>query len=300
MSALPTPIDVLCVGHASVDLNFSVPHYPAPDEKTVATALLTCGGGPASNAAVTVTRLGYRSAFAGYLGNDAWGDMHVRELVDAGIDTSLIVRGAAATPLSVVLIQPNGKRALINYRGDTPHLPENSVDFSGLMAKVMLFDGHEPLLSEPLARDARAKGVKTVLDAGSVHMDTRTLLSQVDYLICSEKFAREFTGETNAVIAAQRLNAFAPHVVITLGERGLVWRNAQDSGSLPAFQVEVVDTTGAGDAFHGAFAACLAANRTWRDTLYYASAVAALCCTRTGARTGIPNRREVDEFLGSI
>lgn len=129
--------------------------------------------------------------------------------------------------------------------------------------KVILFDGHEPHLSVPLVQVAKAKGIKTVLDAGSVHEGTKALIHQVDYPVCSENFAHQFTGESDGRCAADRLSTYAPSVVVTLGEQGLVWRNPQSRGAMSAFDVEAVDTTGAGDAFHGAFAACLAANLTW-------------------------------------
>lgn len=106
-SSQKIPIDVLCVGHASFDLNFVVSRHPGPDEKATASSLVGCGGGPA----VTVARLGYRSAFAGYLGNDLWGEQHFQDLVQAGVLSNLIVRGEASTPLSVALIKPDGQRA---------------------------------------------------------------------------------------------------------------------------------------------------------------------------------------------
>lgn len=292
-------IDVLCIGHASFDLNFTVSQHPGSDEKTVASSLVSCGGGPAANAAVAVSRLGYRSAFAGYLGNDVWGERHLQELAQAGVCTDLVARGLAPTPLSVILIQPDGKRALVNYRGGTDYLLAGSIDFSAIVPKVILFDGHEPLLSAPLVQAAKENGIKTVLDAGSVHEGTKALINWVDYLVCSEKFARQFTSEIDEQRAAERLSAYAPHVIITLGERGLIWKSLRDSGHVPAFEVDVVDTTGAGDAFHGAFAACIAASQTWNDTLVYSSAVAALCCMCVGARPGIPNRQQVHEFLQS-
>jgi sulfofructose kinase len=290
-------VDVLCVGHASFDLTLAVPQHPGPDEKCVASSLIGSGGGPAANAAVAVARLGYRAAFAGYLGRDVWGEQHVLELIQAGVLTDLIARGSAPTPLSVVLVKPDGKRSLVNYRGRTAPLPADRIDFSNTVPKVILFDGHEPFLSVPLAGMARDKGIKTVLDAGSVHPGTRALASRVDYLICSEHFAREFTGVGDADQALARLFESQSAVVVTLGENGLIWRTAQGTGRRPAFKVEVVDSTGAGDAFHGAFAACLAAGRAWEETLRYASAVAALCCTQSGARPGIPTRQQVDEFL---
>lgn len=283
-------VDVLCVGHASYDLIFSVSRHPGADEKIVADSLLSCGGGPAANAAVCVSKLGLTSAFAGYLGRDLYGDKHFQELTDYGVNTALIVRGASPTPLSTILVKPDGKRCLINYKGDTQALPADALNLSRVPAKVVLFDGHEPLISLPLADKARQANISTVLDAGSVHEGTLALMSRVDYLVCSEKFACQYAGDERKALS--RLAELAPSVVITLGEQGLIWQRGNEQGALPAYPVTAIDTTGAGDAFHGAFAAAMAAGMEWQVLLQYASAAGALCCTKMGARLGLPDREE--------
>jgi sulfofructose kinase len=283
-------VDVLCVGHASYDLIFSVNQHPGADEKIVAENLLSCGGGPAANAAVCVTKLGLTSAFAGYLGRDIYGDKHYQELNDYGVNTKLIIRGTSPTPLSTIIVKPDGKRCLINYKGDTQALASNALNFSNVSAKVVLFDGHEPYISLPLAEKARQSKIPTVLDAGSVHEGTLALMSHVDYLICSEKFASQYAGNEHQALS--QLAKLAPVVIITLGERGLIWQRGNEQGALPAYPITAIDTTGAGDAFHGAFAAALAAGMDWQTQLQYASAAGALCCMQMGARLGLPSQKE--------
>jgi sulfofructose kinase len=283
-------VDVLCVGHASYDLIFSVNQHPGADEKIVAESLLSCGGGPAANAAVCVAKLGLTSAFAGYLGHDIYGDKHYQELNDYGVNTKLIIRGASPTPLSTIIVKPDGKRCLINYKGDTQALASNALNFSNVSAKVVLFDGHEPYISLPLAEKARQSKIPTVLDAGSVHEGTLALMNHVDYLICSEKFASQYAGNEHQALS--QLAKLAPVVIITLGERGLIWQRGNEQGALPAYPITAIDTTGAGDAFHGAFAAALAAGMDWQTQLQYASAAGALCCMQMGARLGLPSQKE--------
>ena len=297
MSCNKIGIDVLCVGVSSYDLTFLLSHHPQPDEKIFSKSLTECGGGPAANAAVTVSKLGFKSAFAGYLGNDFYGKKHFQELKSAEVLTDLIVIGDEPTPISVSLVKPNGQRSLINYRRKTDYLKEKSVDFSNIEPSVILFDGHEPEISLPLAKTARSRGIKTILDAGSVHRGTKALVDQVDYLICSKKFARDFTGEEKEESALEKLFKYSSNVVITLGEQGLLWKNLLGEGKRTAFKVDACDTTGAGDAFHGAFAVCVACKKDWEKTLEYSSAVAAICCKKAGARTGIPNREEVEKFI---
>ncbi|WP_394752441.1 carbohydrate kinase family protein [Crenothrix sp.] len=287
MAVNPIAVDVLCVGHASYDLVYSVPHHPGPDEKMLADSFVSCGGGPAANAAVMTSKLGLKSAFVGYLGRDLYGEMHRQELIDNAVVVAGLVRGISPTPLSMVLVKPDGKRALINYKGETKPLPENAVDFSTIKAKVILFDGHEPQLSIPLAKVAKTQGIPTVLDAGSVHEGTLALMDKVAYLACSEKFAVQLLGNEEAALS--HLAKVSPNVVITLGERGLIWQQGKTRGAFPAFSVNVVDTTGAGDAFHGAFAAAIALEMEWDEVLRYASAAGALCCTKAGARLGLPS-----------
>ena len=132
---------------------------------------------------------------------------------------------------------------------------------------MILFDGHEPEVSLALMKAIEGRGISTVLDAGSVHRGTLKLLERVDYLVASQKFARECTGRENPEQAALKLGQACSAVVITLGEAGLAWKNKERSGSLPAFPIDAVDTTGAGDAFHGAFAAGLANGKPWKDLL---------------------------------
>lgn len=297
MNDTSNSLDVLCVGHASYDLILSVPRHPAADEKTVAGDMLCCGGGPAANAAVCVSRLGYRAGFCGYLGEDVHGDSHLEELTMQAIDTRFVRRGDTPTPLSVVLVKPDGSRALVNYKGETRALPTGSIDFSNLSTRVLLADGHEPWLTRQLLTQPHTPRPISVLDAGSLHEGTQILLDKMDYLACSEKFARQYAGSVDS--ALDRLAALAPAVVITLGEHGLVWRCGAESGRLAAPAVQAVDTTGAGDAFHGAFAAGLAAGMPWPELLRYASAAGAFCCTVLGARPGQPVIEELATVLAA-
>lgn len=294
---MKTQVDVLCVGHAAYDLVFAVNRHPKADEKTFAEKFISCGGGPAANAAVTVSRLGLKSAFAGYLGNDVFGQLHLAELKQEAVNTDLLIRSDSPTPLSAILVKPDGRRTVVNFKGATPPLTADRIKFSGWQPRVVLFDGHEPEISLALLKTIKGRDISTVLDAGSVHRGTLKLLQEMDYIVASQKFAREYSGEEDPQQAALKLARFSSAIVITLGEAGLVWKTADGSGSLPAFSVDAMDTTGAGDAFHGAFAAGLASGKRWNDLLTYASAVGALCCTGYGSRPSIPTAKEVSEFL---
>lgn len=293
----PFSVDVLCVGYASFDLTMLVDHHPAADEKCFASAMAECGGGPAANAAVAVARLGGTSAFAGYLGDDSFGARHLAELAAEGVRTELVVRGPQATALSIILVKPGGARTVVAYKAADSGLREKEVDFSACGAGAILFDGHQTAVSLPLADAAGKSGIPTVLDAGSVHEGTVALARKVDYLVASEKFALRFSGEQDPGKALRILGRMAPFAAITMGERGILWKSGAEEGMMPAFSVDAIDTTGAGDTFHGAFALGVSRGQSMDTILEYAGAAAALCCTKAGARLGIPTHGEVERFL---
>jgi sulfofructose kinase len=255
------------------------------------------GGGPAANASVTVARLGGLAAFCGYLGRDLFGDLHLAELRAEGVLTDWVVRGPHPTPLSMILVKPDGKRTVVNFKEETPPLEPGQVDLSRLAPGVLLMDGHEPELSLTLIREARRRGVPTVLDAGSVQSGAGRLAGHVDHLIASSRFARELTGEIDARRALRSLSTLAPVVAVTLGEEGFLWRREDREEHWPALPVEVVDTTGAGDVFHGAYALEIARGGSVEGAFRMARAAAALSCTGLGARSPIPDRASLDNWL---
>ena len=186
---------------------------------------------------------------------------------------------------------------MINYKADTPPLSADLISIDPAPFRVLLFDGHEPHLSMALRNKARSLGIPTVLDAGSLHQGTEHLASEVDYLVASEKFAREYTGCSDPRTGCSHLAELSPCAVVTMGDQGLVWQQGSRQEFLPAFSVQAVDTTGAGDIFHGAFALGVAQGMDIRENLLRAAAAAALGCTKVGARSGIPTKWEVQEFL---
>jgi len=219
------------------------------------------------------------------------------EFHDAGVNTDWVIRGTEPTPLSTILVKPDGLRTIVSYRGNSEGACAGKFDLTNLHAKSILIDGNQFALATALTAHASAHHIPTVIDADALRPQTAALVEQVDYVVASERFAQEYSGQQNATMGMELLATVAPNVVVTLGGRGLLWQRGSEQGALPAFAVPVVDTTGAGDAFHGAFAAGLAHGMTWQELLRYASAVGALCCTKVGGRVGIPTAMEVTAFL---
>lgn len=315
------PSRVVCAGMSTWDLIFSVSHHPGEDEKMFASNFTACGGGPASNAAVTAARLGVPSAFTGKMGTDHFSRAHEQELIDAGVDTSLLVHDGPGMPVSSITVKPDGSRSVVNYRPlkneeDPPSLPADSVSrplspesdracvssrrFAATENRdhpiVYLFDGHDLEASLRLLEKA-PENSSVILDAGSVHEGTQALFPLADYLITSADFAESWSGKTDPAEALPYLEESALLAVITLGSDGLIWSCAGERGRLAAFEVDAVDSTGAGDVFHGAFAAGLILGLEMPEILVFASAAAALDCMSLGGRPGIPNNRQVARFL---
>jgi len=299
-------MDVLCVGHAAWDISMLVPNYPAENSKAEIETMIECGGGPAANAAYLLSRWGAACALASDLGADSYAERILAEFAAVGTDTSLVRRNPqGATPVSVVLVnQANGSRTIINRkvrRSGSPLGISCPASWDS-PPRVLLFDGHE--LEASLAALRVFPQAKSVLDAGSLREGTRVLAERVDYLVSSERFARQTAElpdldsperQRAAIAALYRING--RRVVITLGERGLVHGTAEEIEHLPAFPARTIDTTGAGDIFHGAFASGVLAGFSWLETLRLASAAAALSVAVRGGRPSIPSLAQVHEVL---
>lgn len=240
------------------------------------------------------------------LGADSCAERILKEFAAVGTDTTLVRRNPEnATPVSIILVnQSNGSRTIVNRKLPRPSSPLtiSHPPAWGPPPKVLLFDGHE--LTASLEALKLFPQAKSVLDAGSLRDGTRVLAERVDYLVSSERFARQTIGlaeldtpgrQQAAVAALHRLNGRP--VVITLGERGLVHGTADRVEHLPAIPVRAVDTTGAGDIFHGAFAYGVLTGLPWLETLRLASAAAAFSVAAPGGRPSIPLLAHVREML---
>jgi sulfofructose kinase len=303
-------MDVLCIGLAGYDLVFPLPEFPREDGKYEAGALYASGGGPAANAAYLLSRWGAACGLACVLGRDAWGDRVRAEFKAAGTDLRFSRVGPGdATPLSSIWVnRANGSRTIVNHRarGEPLHIDLTDAG-SRLEPKLLLMDGHEPEASLE-AMDAWPRAV-TVLDAGSRRRGTEMLASEVDYLVASAHFASAMTdvsplGSRNErEECLRRLLALnGRQVAVTLGEKGLIYldqgREGRRLSSLAAPRVQALDTTGAGDIFHGAFAHGLVAGKPFAEALRFAAAAAALSVTRPGGRGSIPELAEVEAAGG--
>jgi sugar/nucleoside kinase (ribokinase family) len=297
--------DVLGLGAVAVDDLLYIEEYPAADSKVGVRHRERQCGGLTGTALVAAARLGARCAYAGVLGHDELSQIVAACFEREGINLGPCVRRQDASPAhSTVIVDETRKTRTIfasldGVIGADAKLPPGDIIRS---ASVLLVDHHGLEGTLRAARIAGQSGIGVVADLerdpGPPFSD---VLAEVDHLIVSERFAGEVTGADDAATAARRLwNPHRETVVLTCGARGCWYldRSAPDRPNhFPAFAVEVVDTTGCGDVFHGAYAAALAEGRDVAGRIALASATAALKATRRGGQAGIPHRDAVETFL---
>jgi sulfofructose kinase len=293
-------LSILCAGIAVLDEVFRVEEFPVPHRKTQASAFLSVNGGNAANAAVVVARLGARTAFAAPLGDDANGDRLLALMAREGIDCSACPRVAGVpTPISAICIDARGERAIVNFRDDRLAVVQPA-DPAALVAgfDAVLIDNRFPEFVMPICEAARARNIPVVIDADEPRRQSNALLPVVSHVIFSAEGLRATAGmeDLPRALAQAREMAFG-FVAVTDGTNGAYWLDGPTVRHVPAFRVDAVDTLGAGDTFHGAFALTLAAGESEAEAMRFAAAAAAVKCTRFGGITVAPTRAEVDAFL---
>ena len=292
----------IIVGHAALDRIYRVEAFPTAPTKVRAIEGIEVGGGMAANAAVTIARLGGRAELWSRTGDDNAGATIRAGLKAEKVDIRYVQAfEEARSSTSAIIVDDAGERLIVGLRdaaipSGTSWLPlERVTGADVVLADVRWLEG-----ARALFRAAKKAGVPTVLDADLGAREALPgLLKQVDYAIFSAPALREFAPDgTDAERLSFVLEHGVRHAGVTLGREGYTW--LEPGGALclqPGFEVSVVDTTGAGDAFHGAFALALAEGLPVADCARIACAVAAMECTRLGSRAGLPNKAELDAFL---
>jgi ribokinase len=287
---------------ATVDY-VSVVDFPLqPDQKIPIQRFSIQGGGPVATALVTLQRLGAQTAIATKIGDDSLGQYVESDLRREGVNTSgVVVQEGGETPFAFVLVDSQTGRRTIAYHasGVTPLRPDELPANFLAGAEFLHLDGHLPDAQVEAARQARERRIPVVYDAGGVHDRANELVTLADYLVTSERFPAEFTGSRKLPQAMSKLMEYGPKVVVTtLAERGCRLATREGQADVVANRVEgVVDTTGAGDVFHGAFIFGLLRQWDLRRACDFANTTAGLKCRALGGREGIPTLAEVERVM---
>lgn len=294
---------IICLGKSTLDRIWPLPELPTVGGKYRASDYLELGGGMAATAAVAVARLGARAAFCGRAGDDPSGHAMLDELAGYGVDVSQfrLFKGARSS-VSGILVDREGERVIVNFGGagipeDADWLELNEVhDADAILVDVRWKEGGIAICSK-----ARSLGIPTVMDGEAADPDIfDALLPLVDHAIFSLQGLRSYGGGkiTNHMQLLQKMHSLGCRVAaVTMGPQGCLWVDDDGPHHQAAFAVDVVDTTGAGDVFHGAYVLALAEGMQVEAAMRFASGAAALKCTHHGGRAGIPSRKEVDDFL---
>lgn len=292
--------EVIGLGACASDFLGVVPHYPSVDERVRMLELHRQGGGEVATALVTLSRLGVRTSFVGKIGDDETGKFIVKEFEKENVDTSHIVieKGGSSILAFCIVDRATGKRTILWHKGMKP-LVSNELDKGFMLsAEILHLDQHEPEAAIEAAGWFKEAGKTVVLDIDTIDSRLERLVRSVDVVIGSEVFARNFTRNDDYFEAAEKVASMGPEtVVFTLGEEGCLCKSEKSAFVQLAFEVDVVDTTGSGDVFHGAFIYGILQDWDLREIAEFSNAVAGMKCRRVGGRAGVPTRSEVDRFL---
>lgn len=296
---------VVCIGHSTFDTTLPMNEYPKENLKYRIPNHIECGGGPASNAAYLLAKWGMDTSIVSIVGDDYYGDRVIDDFKSVKADTAYLEkRSNYQTSSSYIMANmSNGSRTVITSK--SPSIRKLSQNIK-IYADAILVDGeHAETANEILMDNPDAF---SVLDAGRLTDDTKFLGKKVDYLVCSMRFAEEFTDKkidlddmpTLIKIYNELKEYFKNNIIITLESAGSFTEIDGNLQIIPSIKVKEVDSTGAGDIFHGAFMYFMINNYSLLESIKLASITSAISVTRIGSRNSIPMLSEVTEYDTAI
>ena len=296
---------ILCIGHVTYDITFPADDFPIENTKVRYYEKTECAGGPASIAAFLLGKWGETVEIAGAVGNDDYGRKIKKEFSLNRVNTNYLeLTDETETSHSLIIAnKSNGTRTILIY------VPKNyqMKEFKPLEAPdIILLDGHEYQASKKLLQ--MYPNAISIIDAGRDRKEVIELAKMVNYLVCSKEFAEKVTGIKfdfeNKSTFAQIFNAmevkFGNNVVITLEAMGCLYRMDDKIKIMPSIKVKTVDSTGAGDIFHGAFTYGIAKGFPFEKVLKFANIAGALSVTRVGGYNSIPTLDEMNEVYDEV
>jgi sulfofructose kinase len=294
--------DVVGVGLNATDTLLIIPHFPAYAGKVPIVEEILSPGGQVASAMVTCARLGLRTKYIGTIGDDERGRIQRESLAGTGINVDHVqVRRDCPNQSAYILIdQTTGERTVFWSRPECLQLrPEEIAPEMITCARLLHIDGHDTASVARAARIARQHGIPVTVDVDTIYKGFEQVLPSVDYLVTSSEFPERWTGERDPCRALELIqdNYGMRVAAMTLGAQGALARTGGRFVYSPAFVVNCVDTTGAGDIFHGAFCYAVIQGLSIGRTLEFSNAMAALNCTALGARGGIATREQAEALI---
>jgi sulfofructose kinase len=296
------PPRILCIGMPVRDLTFRIEELPARGFKVNASHFDEICGGNALNAAIGIVRLGGRASICGPMGDarETSARYIFDKLAHEGIETKHIVHmPGLVTPISNIMIDPSGERTIVTFRDPElwkVRLPDTDTLLEDCQA--ILTENRCAEFCTDLCAEARRRGIPVIVDVDRTMSLREGLLTASSHLVFSSEALQSTAGVADDGEALKKIAKLTPSFLAgTRGALGTLWLGQQNLQQTPAFPVHTVDTLGAGDVFHGAFALAITENQDIPSALRFASAAAALKCTRFGGALAAPQRAEVSELL---
>lgn len=302
MSESPRDIDILAIGGIDADLVLRVPTIPGHDEKVFADFEGWQSGGPVGNMACVASHLGLAVHAVCQVGDDEGGTRFLEDYRQSNVNTALCdVRPGDVTPFTVVLIDPSGEKVIICVSEFDPEYDLVRIGAALERTRLMFMLPHSPAFPV-LAKLAREKGAQVMTDIEPAGYEDDGFLDRVlgvtDIASFNQFGVRAWTKREPSISLARELTAQGPsHVLFTLGAQGAIGATAEETVRIEGHKVEVVDTTGAGDTFHAAFARAFLTGQALESAMTYANAAAALSVTALGPRGLMPSHETVETFL---
>ena len=301
MHITPHRVDVVGVGLNATDTLIRIPHFPAFDSKVEFLSADVLPGGQVASAMVACAAWGLRARYIGKVGDDAAAQMQRAELARAGIEAQLFAVPQCASQAAFILVDERTGERTILWRRD-PRLvlrPEELNRDWILTARALLVDGHDTAAAAQAARWAREAGVPVTADVDNLYVGVEDLLKSVNYLMASRDFPARLTGEPDLAKSLPAIHQRFGHRLtgVTLGREGALAWDGRRFLPCPGYEIAAVDTTGAGDIFHGAFVFGVLQDWPVERTLEFSCAAAALNCTVLGARGGIKSVEEIERLM---
>jgi sulfofructose kinase len=299
---LSTLFDVVGVGLNATDTLIVIPHFPAYGGKVPFHQEILSPGGQVASAVITCAKLGLRSKYIGTIGDDERGQVQMQSLQASGVNLDHVqLRSGCPNQSAYILIdQSTGERTVFWNRPDCLALaPEEIAEEQISCARMLHIDGHDTAAVERAARIARAHGIPVSVDVDTIYAGFEKVLPNVDYLIASSEFPARWTkieDPFRALEALQREHGMKV-AAMTLGAHGSLALTEGRFVYSPAYVVNCMDTTGAGDVFHGAFCYAVLQNMPIGEALDFSNAMAALNCMSIGARGGIRAESEARHLM---
>lgn len=298
------PVQLVGLGLNSVDWICILPHFPEHDTKIQVESLHKVGGGPVATASALCARYGLKVRYLGRVGDDEMGQFSLQDLEKEPMDVSglEVIKGASSLLSIIIVDRPTGERTILWDRDPTLHYKAGDLKEESIAEGQLLhLDGYDQSACIQAARYARKAGMKVSLDIEQVRPGVEELLALADFVIPNLNFVREFSAKQDWKEGLLTLSGMTEGcIAVTLGKQGAaaVWEGR--ILEIPGLTIKPVDTTGAGDVFHGAFLYALFQAWSLGQCLRFANLAAALSCTRYGSRSSIPSLQEVMAQVWSL